>query len=195
MEPKLLNFPHAFTSERLHIRCPLPGDGAEVNAAILETFEQLQLWVPWARKHPSIEESEQSVREAHAAFLLRSDLRLHIYLRETGELVALSGLHRINWSVPAFEIGYWCRLSQQGKGFVTEATQAIEDFAWKHLHANRLEIRVDPENHKSIRIPKKLGYTCEGTLRQNTRSPQGELRDTMIFSKLRELDFEASSNT
>ena len=30
-----------------------------------------------------------------------------------------TGLHRIDWAQRQFEIGYWCRSSRVGEGFVT----------------------------------------------------------------------------
>ena len=30
------------------------------------------------------------------------------------------GLHRIDWAVPKFEIGYWARTSHAGRGYITE---------------------------------------------------------------------------
>ena len=62
MNPILVDFPESFESERLIIRAPQPGDGAEMNAAIRETFDDLKIWMPWAQEIPTIEESEANVR-------------------------------------------------------------------------------------------------------------------------------------
>jgi hypothetical protein len=40
-------------------------------------------------------------------FLERTELRMHFYLKGIETLVGSSGLHRIDWGVPKFEIGYW----------------------------------------------------------------------------------------
>ena len=37
MDALLLDFPESFESDRLTIRAPRPGDGAEINAAVRET--------------------------------------------------------------------------------------------------------------------------------------------------------------
>ena len=48
MSPILKEFPSRFESERLIIRAPRPGDGDQVREAVLESIEELRLWLPWA---------------------------------------------------------------------------------------------------------------------------------------------------
>ena len=94
-----------------------------------------------------------------------------------------SGLHRINWDVPRFEIGYWCRTGLTGHGYITESTARIAQFAFETLHARRVEIHVDDRNQKSWHVPERLGFTLEGILRNVARNTAGELRDTRIYAK------------
>jgi RimJ/RimL family protein N-acetyltransferase len=184
--PILRDFPHRFDTERLTIRCPRPGDGAELNAAIIESWDSLSEWMPFATgEKPSVEASEANIRQAYTKFLNRADLRLSLFLKGTDVMVGSSGLHRINWDVPCFEIGYWLRTRYEGKGFMTEAVAGITDFAIRELGAKRIEIRCDVENTKSAAIPRRLGFDLEGTLRSNDRHHlTGELRDTFVFAKV-----------
>jgi RimJ/RimL family protein N-acetyltransferase len=182
----LLEFPDSFETERLTIRCPLPGDGLELNAAILESWDRLNMWMPWATgDKPTVEESEANVRLAYTKFLARVDLRLSLFLKGTEKLVGGSGLHRMNWSVPSFEIGYWVRTGFEGKGYISEAVQGITDFAIRELGARRIEIHCDALNSRSAAVPKRLNFELEATLRQHDRHHiTGELRDTLIFAKI-----------
>jgi ribosomal-protein-serine acetyltransferase len=186
MKPILRDFPHSFETERLTIRCPKPGDGPELNAAILETWENLREWMPWATgDKPTIEDSEANVRAAHVKFLTREDLRLSLFLKETETMVGSSGLHRMNWKVPKFEIGYWVRKRFEGKGYITEAVAGITDFAIRELGAKRIEIRCDALNERSAAVPRRLNFELEGILKNDDRHHlTGELRDTMIFAKI-----------
>jgi RimJ/RimL family protein N-acetyltransferase len=54
------------------------------------------------------------------------------------------------------------------KGLVTESTAALVKVAFEIVHVHRLEIHCDPGNHASAAIPRKLGFTHEGTLRAKT---------------------------
>lgn len=118
IDPILREIPMPIETPRLMIRNPMPGDGARVNAAILESMEALTPWMPWAQTAPSLEDSEIHARRSYAKWILREDLAMLIFEKATGEFVGGSGLHRIKWEVPAFEIGYWCRTKFSGRGFI-----------------------------------------------------------------------------
>lgn len=189
IEPILLDFPENIESERLLIRAPLWGDGAAVNEAIVESLEELRPWMPWAQKAPTLEDSELSVRRARLQFLERKDLRLHLVHKVTGQLIGSSGLHRIDWETRKFEIGYWVRTTCEKQGYVTEAVHAITSFAIQELQAIRIEIRCDSRNSRSARIAERAGFTLEGILRNDMRDVNGALRSTMVFSKVRGVEF------
>lgn len=185
MNPILLEFPEKFHTERLLIRMPLPGDGKVVYQAMQASLNELKEWMPWAHLEQTEDDVEVNIREAHAKFLTREDMRLHIFNRETGEFIGSSGMHRINWDIPKFEIGYWIDNRYSGKGYITEAAEAITKFALTELKAKRVEIRCDVKNLKSRAIPERLGYKLEGILRNEEMSADGkELRDTCIYAKI-----------
>lgn len=182
--PILQDFPDRFESERLLIRTPLPGDGAEIHAAITESLDELRPWMPWAHLEQTVDEVESNVRQAHADFIARRDLRLHIYRLDGGAFVGSSGLHRIDWTVPRFEIGYWVRTSVAGRGFATEATRRIADFAFADLGAERVEIWCDAANERSAAVARRAGFTFEARLTRNRRNTSGALTDSLCFARL-----------
>jgi RimJ/RimL family protein N-acetyltransferase len=186
MKPILLDFPTEFTTDRLLIRMPMPGDGKVMYEAINASIEELKPWLPFAQMEQTEEDVEVNIREAHLKFLKREDLRLLVFHKDTGELVASSGLHRIDWDIPKFEIGYWIDSRHSGKGYMTEAVQGITQFAVNELKARRLEIRCDTRNSKSAAIPERLGFTLEGILRNDSLEigSTTRLRDTSIYAKV-----------
>lgn len=183
--PILRDFPDRFASERLLIRAPLPGDGTEVHAAITESLDELRPWMPWARVEQTAADVEANVRQSQAEFIGRRDLRLHLYLLDGGAFVGSSGLHRIDWSVPRFEIGYWVRTSMAGRGFATEATRRIADFAFDELQAERVEIWCDARNERSAAVATRAGFTFEARLNRNRIGADGTLSDSLCFARLR----------
>ncbi|GMK46568.1 ribosomal-protein-serine acetyltransferase [Paenibacillus glycanilyticus] len=189
INPILLTIPESFESARLLIRAPLFGDGAAVNEAVVESIEELRPWMPWANQIPTIEESEIGIRKSRLEFLERTDLRLLLIHKETGQLVGSSGLHRMDWQARNFETGYWVRTSCAGQGYISEAVEAITEFAIHQLQANRIEIRCDSRNAKSARVAERSGFTLEGILRSEKRAKDGSLRDTMVFSKVRGVEY------
>jgi RimJ/RimL family protein N-acetyltransferase len=184
--PILRDIPEQFETERLLIRAPRPGDGAELNRAVSESLDILRPWMAWAQVEPSIEDSEARVRHMAAAFLERTDLLLTLWLKGSDTLVGSSGIHRLNWDVPKGEIGYWCRASYEGKGYITEAAQGITRFAFDVLGMARMEIRCDSRNERSRRVAERVGYVLEGELRHDGVATDGTLRNTLVYSMLPE---------
>jgi ribosomal-protein-serine acetyltransferase len=189
MPPVILrDIPASFETERLTIRVPQPGDGAELNAAARETWAELQPWMPWAAGEPSsVEESEVRMREAHAKFLTREDMWLLLFLKGTNTLVGSSGLHPCNWEVPYFEIGYWIRKRFMGQGYATEAVLGVTDFGFNVVGAKRIEIRCDVLNERSAAGARRAGFILESTRRHDARDHvSGRLRDTLVFALVRD---------
>lgn len=184
VKPLLLEFPEEFTTERLIIRKPLPGDGKFVYEAIQASLNELKPWMAFAHMNQTEQDVEANIRDSIAKFITREDLRLHLFNKETGEFIGSSGLHRINWDIPKFEIGYWIDTRFSGRGYITESTEAITKFAFTELNAKRVEIRCDPRNTKSRAIPEKLGFTLEGILKNEGISVESkEPRDICVFAK------------
>ncbi len=180
------DIPDSLSTERLVIRVPRAGDGLALNRAVRDSWAELRPWMDWAvGEPPDVEASEVAVRRARARFISREDIWLFLFLKQNNELVGSSGLHRIDWSVPRFEIGYWVRTPYARRGLITEAVAGITGFAFATLGARRVEIRCDARNHRSVAVPNRLGFELEATLRHHARHHlSGALCDTLIFVRL-----------
>ncbi len=189
MNPLLIDVPERIETERLILRCPRPGDGAAVNAAVCESLAELRPVMPWAQVAPTLDESEANCRRDQAEFKLRQNLVLFMFERSPsgaeGRFIGGSGLHRIDWAVPRFEIGYWRRVGFEGRGLVTEAVRAISRMAFDELGARRVEIRMNADNRRSWQVAERAGFRLDGVLRQDTLTPQGAPRDTRVYSRVR----------
>lgn len=200
MNPILRDFPTYFETERLIIRAPEPEDAAVVNQAVIESINELRPWMAWAKENPTIEQTAENIRRAHAKFLLREDLMYLLTLKEsssqTGKpLVGCSGLHSINWEIPSFEIGYWARSTFAGKGYITEAVRGLTDFAFSQLGANRVFIKCDVKNVRSLAVAERAGFEKEGLHRHDARDHFGNLRDTLCFATTKSQHGQATKNS
>ena len=180
--PILRDLPDELIGERILIRPPRPGDGAAIFEAVEESREQIGPWLPWVEKTLTVSDGEEAARRGAARWLLREDLMVGLWESGTGRYLGGSGLHRMDWAVPSFEIGYWLRVSAWGQGYVTEAVQMLCRFAFETLGANRVEIRCDAKNTRSAAVPKRLGFVQEALLRNECRDGAGALRDTLVFA-------------
>ena len=194
VNPILLDFPDHFETERLLIRAPRPGDGVIINEGVRESHAELHPWMPWARVVQTVDESEMVARRMAAKFILREDLMMLLFRKADGAFVGSSGMHRIDWDVPKFEIGYWVRTSMSGQGYITEAVNGITRFAFETLNARRVEIRCDARNERSAAVARRAGYVQDGTLRHDDMDIEGNPRSTHIYSRIRDDYFgEATS--
>jgi len=192
-EPIMLDVPDEIETERLLMRVPRAGDGPRVNAAVRESIDEVGRWMPWAVPTPEVEATEKWCREAAAKFLAREQLHFSLYLRGTDTLVGNCGIHRIIWDVPLMEIGYWLRTSHCGKGYMTEAVEQLVRLGFERLEANRLEIRCDTNNQRSRRVAERAGFQLDGVLRSDSRGVDKQLRDTCVYSKVRDDRAEKST--
>lgn len=186
--PVLRDVPEQMETDRLLIRCPRPGDGNAVHAAVVESLAALREFpasLPWAMAEPSPQASEQYCRESQANYQLRTSMAMLLFLKESGTLIGSSGLHSIEWSVPKCEIGYWGRTGFTGRGLITEAVKAITAFAFSNLGMRRVEALPDEENRPSCLVCERAGYVLEGTIRNERVAPNGVLRNTRLYAVVR----------
>jgi ribosomal-protein-serine acetyltransferase len=187
-DPLLIDLPEQVLTQRLLMRFPRPGDGPVLNAALVESIDELKPWMVWIQAVPPLAESEAYCRRMVAKVALRADLPLFIFERGAdggeGRLVGATGLHRIDWDVPRFEVGYWRRSGRGGQGFIAEAVGGLVAMAFESLSARRVEIRCDDNNAASRRVAERNGFTLEGILRNESLTPTGEIRSTCVYARL-----------
>jgi RimJ/RimL family protein N-acetyltransferase len=188
-------YPLELVTERLAIRSPSRKDAEGLRDAVEESLEDLRPWLPWADHVPALAEAEENCAKAAKDFKDGKDHRLHFFLKESNIFLGGSGLHRIDWSVPRFEIGYWIRSSCSGNGYVTEAVEEISRYAFEILAARRVEIKASTENENSWRVAERLGFALEGILRNDCRNTDGSLRDTRIYAKIANDDCQQPNGT
>jgi RimJ/RimL family protein N-acetyltransferase len=186
-EPLLIDLPASLQTQRLLLRPPATGDGPLLFSAITDSLPALRRFLgalPWVATEQSAQASELYCRNAQANFLARKDLPFLLFDKASGELVGASGLHRPDWSTPKVEIGYWVRSSCSGRGYISEAVQALKHYAFTHLQAARIELVTDEHNLASRRVAERNGFTLEGILRHSQRAPDGSLRDICMYAAL-----------
>lgn len=173
--------PRRIETERLLLRVPKPGDGATIHQAIMESLDHLKPWMPWAHEPLSPEAIEINAQNAAMAFNEHQYFRYQIYLKVGGRMVGTCELHSIDWSVPRMEIGYWARVGFTGKGYITEAVQALTNLALNTLGAVRVEIHCNAKNRRSAAVAERAGYVLEACLHHYERDVGNALRDTLIY--------------
>lgn len=192
MDPLLIDVPEEIHTERFILRSPRKGDGAKLNAAHRESIDELKDWMPWAQVAPTLDESESYCRRMVSSWALRQDLPMFIFERmnggKEGDVLGATGLHRINWDLRSFEIGYWRRTGRAGQGVITESIRGLAGMAFTTLQARRVEMRMDESNRASRRVAERAGFTFEGLLRCDSLTTSGDVRHTRVYSRVRGIE-------
>ena len=186
MNQLLLDIPLQLETERLILRAPRrSGDGSIVNEAINDSINELKVWLPFAQKASTVEETEVNLRVAHINFLKRESLRYLIFHKRTNDFIGITSFEGINWDIPKCHIGYWINTKFSGNGYMLEAIKGLTELGLNQIKFKRIEIKCESTNIKSRSIPEKLGYELEGTLKNDDLSADGnKLTDTCIYAIL-----------
>ena len=99
------------------------------------------------------------------------------------EIAGTIGLHDVHERAGNCEIGLWLAPEYHGRGYGTEASRLLTDFAFRELRMHRVQARVLDTNDASRRIWEKLGFEKEGVHRDEAFTG-GEYVDVHYFAAL-----------
>jgi RimJ/RimL family protein N-acetyltransferase len=169
--------------ERVVVRPYSLDDAPALYEAVVESRNHLLPWLPWAAEgHKTIEDSREVIALFMAQWLMREDMTVALFDATSGRFVGGSGFHPRDWVARVFEIGYWARADEQGKGYITEAVRLQTEFVARDLGANRVFIRCDARNTRSAAVAERLGFMREARLRNAMLAYDGALRETLVYS-------------
>lgn len=133
--------------------------------------------------------TEEDARKMIVDFVSEWKKRTHffmgVFLKESEQFVAQIYIGSVNQNVPEFGIGYIADVDHEGKGYVTEAVNAVVKSLFEILNAHRIRIETDDTNIKSIGVAERCGFAKEGHIRENKRNPDGTYSGTIFFGLLR----------
>jgi len=153
--------------------------------------DHLAEWLPWVEATTAVSDVESFIVKSRARFAGNNGFDAGIWL--AGEFVGGIGLHYYDWDNRRTEIGYWLSQSVTGRGLMTDCCRALIRYLFEDLHFHRIEIRCATGNVRSRRIPERLGFTHEGTLRR-AQFLNGRYTDLAVYGLLRTDQIPSSSN-
>ena len=128
---------------------------------------------------------------AEEVFIEKTNASAHavlfgIVVRETGRLIGSTGLDQLDFRNQSASFSIMIgEKSAWGKGYGTEATALVVQYAFGELHLNRVQLQVFEYNLRGIRVYEKVGFRREGVLRQE-HVYDGRFWDTVVMAILRE---------
>ena len=171
--------PVTLTGEIVRLE-PLSHDHA---AGLVEATKDGDLWTLWYTSVPTPDgmgaEIDRRLALQDAGTMIpfaTRDLR-------SGKVIGMTTYMNIDASLPRVEIGStWNAKSAQGSGINPESKLLLLTHAFEVWDCPAVEFRTSWHNRQSRAAIEKLGAKLDGVLRQHTRTSDGSLRDTCVYS-------------
>ena len=153
------------TTERLTLRLPVPDDVA----ALVAQAGDFRIYDTTASiPHPySSADAEAFIARANDAFAAGTALHLAVATTADAALVGY-GMLRFDEGLATAELGYWIGAPHWNRGYATETSRALIDYAFGELALLRLSACYLARNPESGRVLEKLGFRQEGVLREGS---------------------------
>ncbi len=176
---KTMNMLERIETERLVLR-KLRVDDAPVLFIAYMQDPEVTRYTTW-RPHQQLQEAEDFVRSSISAWENGTRFPFVITLKENDEPFRMIDLHVKSHIVG---LGYVIARSHQHKGYATEATRAIINWAFQQPKIYRVNASTDFENIASQRVLEKAGMLREGLLRKYIVHPNiSDIpRDSYIYA-------------
>ncbi|MCW8932826.1 MAG: GNAT family N-acetyltransferase [Gammaproteobacteria bacterium] len=169
-------------TQRLHLRFIKDSDAEAIQDAL--THRQIadsMISIPYPY---SIEETKQDIKKYQQEQKSGKACVFVIEGIEDKNFYGLVEIRNIELEHSQAELSFWLATKAWGKGYMTEALQAIVNYCFKTLNLNRLYCYHMLKNHASGKTIKQSGFTQEGTLRQRVKK-LGVFEDVALWAILR----------
>ncbi|GLX71500.1 GNAT family N-acetyltransferase [Paenibacillus glycanilyticus] len=182
-----MSFQHHFTTfpvietERLILRAFAQEDSTDADALfeMLSDAESAKYFGNTPMN--SREQAVQLIGRGQHRFEAMEMIRWAITLKDQGTVIGMVIARDFELDA-AGDLEYIILPDYWGKGYMTEALQAVIAYGFDILELKRLQAKVMPENFVSLAVLRKLRFQQEGLLRQY---PFGRwITDTLMFSLL-----------
>lgn len=157
----------------------------EHHAGLVDAAKDGELWNLWYTSVPSPEGMAVEIDRRLALQEQGSMLPFATRLKASGKLIGMTTYMNIDAATPRVEIGStWNAASAHGSGSNPDSKLLLLRHAFETLGCPAVEFRTHWLNHQSREAIARLGAKQDGVLRNHSRTVDGVLRDTVVFSIL-----------
>ncbi|MEJ1193959.1 GNAT family N-acetyltransferase [Pseudarthrobacter sp. CCNWLW207] len=157
---------------------------------LVEAARDGQLWKLWYTSVPTPEEMAAEIRrrlglQEQGSMLPFTTRLIDPATGGPGRIIGMTTYMNIDPGTPRVEIGStWNAASVQGTGTNADSKLLLLSHAFDVLGCPAVEFRTHWLNHQSREAIARLGAKQDGVLRNHSRTKDGVLRDTVVFSIL-----------
>jgi precorrin-6Y C5,15-methyltransferase (decarboxylating) len=102
-------------------------------------------------------------------------------IESAGRLAGAIDLKGVNWAARVAEVGYWVAPWARGRGFASQATRALSEWALREHGFERVKLFAAVGNAASQRVAHKAGFVREGVARNACCLYDGRV-DMVLFA-------------
>jgi RimJ/RimL family protein N-acetyltransferase len=157
----------------------------EHQQGLAEAVQDGSLWDLWFTSVPKPRQVPDFISTAVDLQSKESALAFSVIELGSDRILGSTRFCNIDSRNRRLEIGYtWYRKSVQRTGVNTECKLLLLQHAFETLQCIAVEFRTHWHNHASRSAIARLGAKQDGVLRQHQIMPDGQYRDTVVFSIL-----------
>ena len=177
---------HPRTTRRLELSPFRRRDADQFVAAVRDSIEELERWLPWVHRRYGRADALRFIRDSSAAWVegRAHDLAIRRSDNPNDHLGNIS-IWPVSRRERSGEVGYWIRTSETGLGIATEAATAVLAVGFEEMGLHRITLRIAVGNVSSERVATKLGFVHEGLLRKEVLV-NGKWLDHTLWAMLEE---------
>lgn len=158
-------------------------DASELWHAVESCRSYLEPWLPWVPFQTAPEACQQYAELSMHDWDYGRAVRLSIRERPSRRLIGVVSVENLQHLNLSGELGYWIRKDANGRGLMTEAAGAVVQWAFRVAGAHRIRVAAATDNHASLGVIRRLGFSFEGISRQ-AEFVAGRWLDHAVFGKL-----------
>jgi N-acetyltransferase len=182
----MINFEKAYILENDIVRLS-PLKESDFEHLVHFAMHEPELWTYSLLQANSPEKMKHYIEKALSGRKNKDTYAFLVYDKRTEEYAGSTRFYDIQPQNAALQLGFtWYGRKFQGTGLNKHCKYLLLEFAFEVLGMERVEFRADNENQRSINAMKSIGCTVEGVLRSNTYKTNGERRDSIVLSILKD---------
>ncbi len=155
------------------------------------SINEPEIWTYSLVSAAGIENMKRYIHQAVDARMRQTDYPFIVFDKVNQQYIGSTRFYDIQLANRTLQLGYtWYGKKYQGSGINKHCKYLMLEFAFEIMKMERVEFRADNENKRSIQAMKNIGASIEGILRSNGFKANGQRRDSIVLSILREEWFE-----
>ena len=147
---------HAMTDSRVYINKIHSGDRKEIIELANSSIGLHQPWISAPINSSMFKQYFKRISQNdHEGIAIR--------LEADNQIVGVININNIvRGSFLSASLGYYVSKLHQGHGYMTEALNAVTQFAFRNMGLHRVEANIQPSNQRSKNLVQRCGFEFEG---------------------------------